>query len=62
MIAVSPIYGPPNNNSLQPPVPPKVGVDKRLWCPKCLASVHKTRTPKACPDCLQPLVKVEVTK
>jgi hypothetical protein len=58
MIAtLPPIYGPPNNNSLREPVTPKVGIDKRLWCPACKAQLHRTRTPAACPECLQPLIR-----
>lgn len=51
------IFGPPSNNSLRPPAAPIVGVDGRLWCPECRASVHRTRTPARCPECLQALIR-----
>ena len=57
-----PIYGPPNNNSRNAPAAPVEGIDGRLYCPGrnadgtiCRASLHKTRTPPVCPQCLQPL-------
>ena len=57
-----PNFGPPNNNSLNAPAAPVVGIDGRLYCPGrnadgtiCRASLHRTRTPSACPQCLQPL-------
>jgi hypothetical protein len=50
-----PIFGPPNNNSRKPPAAPVAGIDGRLWCPACRGSLHRTRTPAACPECLQPL-------
>ena len=53
--SVPPIYGPPNNNSRLPPAAPIVGIDGRLWWPACRGSLHKTRTPARCPECLQAL-------
>ena len=51
----------PLNNSRNAPAAPVAGIDNRLWCPTCRASLHKTRTPARCPECLQPLwIEVEV--
>ena len=50
-----PIFGPPSNNSRNEPAALIVGIDGRLWCPACRGSVHKTRTPYRCPECLQAL-------
>ena len=62
MINLSPIYGPPNNNSRNETAEPVVGIDGRLWCPGrhadgtiCHAQLHRTRTPARCPECLQAL-------
>jgi predicted amidophosphoribosyltransferase len=55
MPTIPSIFGPPNNNSRLPPAAPIVGVDGRLWCPACRGSLHKTRTPARCPECLQAL-------
>jgi hypothetical protein len=65
MIAKTPpIYGPPNNNSRNEPAAPIIGIDGRMYCPGrhadgriCHAQLHRTRTPAACPECLQPLIR-----
>lgn len=63
MIAtLPPIFGPPNNNSRCEPAAPIRGVDGRLYCPACRGSVHKTKTPAACPECLQQLIRTEESK
>lgn len=48
------IYG-QSNNAGSEPLATIVGIDSRLWCPSCRGSLHKTRTPASCPECLQPL-------
>ncbi len=53
------IYGPTANNANEPARPPVVGADGRKWCPACRGSLHRTRTPARCPECLQ---KIEVSK
>jgi len=45
----------PNNNSRNAPAAPIKGIDARLWCPACRGSLHRTKTPPVCPECLQPL-------
>lgn len=61
---ITPIYGlgcnsgpngPAKTNECNPPQPPVVGIDGRLWCPaeNCHGSLHRTRTPERCPECLQ---------